>query len=65
VADAPDPNAPSPKPAPAPWGPPAGIVAGLILFALLKDLPLVVRILIVFASIALLTWISLLVARRR
>ena len=56
---------PGPAPGPAPWGPPAGIVFGLALFFLLQDLSLVLRIAIAFVSIALMTWLSLVIARRR
>lgn len=53
------------KPAPAPWGPPAGIVVGLVLFFVLQDLDLVWRIAVAFVAIALFTWLSLVLPRRR
>jgi hypothetical protein len=56
---------PAPKPGPAPWGAPVGIMVGLVLFALLKDVPLWARIVIAFAAIAVMTWVSIQVARRR
>lgn len=54
-----------PAQGPAPWAPPASIVFGLALFFLLQDLSLVVRIAIAFVSIAVMTWLSLVIARRR
>lgn len=54
-----------PAPPAVPWGPPAGIVFGLVLFFILKDVSLVWRIGIAFAAIAVMTWLSLVAARRR
>ncbi|HEX6845316.1 MAG TPA: hypothetical protein VF235_09395 [Actinomycetota bacterium] len=52
-------------PAPAPWGPPAGVVVAAILFFVLQDLDLWVRIAVAFVAIAAMTWLSLVLARRR